>query len=52
MVDGVWMMGNGKYSLPVLKNISVDQQPKVTPEHLYIEGMTNVITEKESSLLI
>lgn len=52
VTDGVWTMGSGKYSLPVLKNVSVDQQPKVTPEHLYIEGITNVITEKESSLLI
>ncbi|WP_291583502.1 T9SS type A sorting domain-containing protein [Bacteroides sp.] len=52
VTDGVWTMGNGKYSLPVLKNVSVEQQPTVTPEHLYIEGTTNVITEKESSLLI
>lgn len=52
VTDGVWTMGNGKYSLPVLKNVSAEQQPTVTPEHLYIEGATNVITEKESSLLI
>ncbi|WP_221657784.1 hypothetical protein [Bacteroides salyersiae] len=52
MDNGIWTMGNGKYSLPVLKNISAKYQPTVTPEHLYIDGPTNVITEKESSLLI
>lgn len=50
--DGAWAMGNGKYSLPILKNVAANQQPTVTPEHLYVEGATNVSTEKKSSLSI
>lgn len=50
--DGVWTMGNGKYTLPILKNVAAEQQPKVTPDHLYVEGATNVTTEKKSSLSI
>ena len=34
--EGIWAMGNGKYSLPVLKNVSMEQQPQITPKYLYI----------------
>lgn len=32
--DDVWVMGNESYSLPVLKNLSKANQPKVNPEFL------------------
>lgn len=50
--DGAWTMGNGKYSLPILKNVVAEQQPTVTPEHLYVEGATNVAQERKSTLSI
>ena len=35
--EGIWVMGNGEYALPVLKNVSMGKQPIVMPEHLKMD---------------
>ena len=49
--EGIWAMGNGEYALPVLKNISMDKQPTVMPEHLQ-EPSVQIAEEVASALLV
>ena len=49
--EGIWVMGNGEYALPVLKNISMDKQPTVMPEHLQ-EPSVQIAEEVASALLV
>ncbi|BCI62300.1 GLUG motif-containing protein [Coprobacter secundus] len=50
--DGIWIMGNGKYTLPILKNVLAEQQPAVMPKHLEMNETVGVLTEKENKLSI
>ena len=50
--DGIWIMGNGKYTLPILKNVLAKQQPAVMPKHLEMNETAGVLTEKENKLSI
>ena len=50
--EGIWIMGNGEYTLPILKNISVEQQPTIMPKHLEISEPVGILTEKENKLSI
>ena len=50
--DGIWIMGNGKYTLPILKNVLAKQQPAVMPKHLEMNETVGVLTEKENKLSI
>lgn len=50
--DGIWTMGNGDYTLPILKNVSSEKQPTVTPEHLYVGEPTGTLAENETLLSI
>ena len=44
--DGIWIMGNRKYTLPILKNVLAEQQPAVMPKHLEMSEPVGVLTEK------
>ena len=48
--EGIWVMGNGEYALPVLKNVSMGKQPIVMPEHLDVKDSS--MNTLESSLLV